>query len=263
MISLSLNRGGQVTCTPQSTVGKSEIATLLKSEAAKLDRQLNMSKVLANALSMPDISKVMTNALDKLDISKVAANALDKLDMSKVAANALDKMSMSKAAANALDKLNTPKVKVDASDRRRIASLIASPHAKSPHANEKAGPTVSASSDDVACEISGPDCAPEAASSDDDDGDGDGDPDSDRRKKTRQPNSPPVPNSALIQRKTSQRILRMSKLTCDIGLSRSTIYKLMSEGSFPASIPIGTRAVGWLESDIDVWLDSRINSSKA
>lgn len=48
-----------------------------------------------------------------------------------------------------------------------------------------------------------------------------------------------------------------------VGLSRSTIYTLMAAGKFPNSIPLGERSVGWLESDIDAWIDSKMAASKA
>lgn len=41
------------------------------------------------------------------------------------------------------------------------------------------------------------------------------------------------------------------------GLSRSTIYAMMAAGSFPKPIPLGLRAVGWAESEIAAWLESR------
>ena len=47
------------------------------------------------------------------------------------------------------------------------------------------------------------------------------------------------------------------------GLSKSSIYLRMSNGEFPQSISLGGRAVGWLDSDIQQWLDERIASSKA
>jgi prophage regulatory protein len=46
------------------------------------------------------------------------------------------------------------------------------------------------------------------------------------------------------------------------GLSRSTIYQLMADGNFPKSIALGPRAVGWLASDIDDWIDARIAASR-
>jgi prophage regulatory protein len=32
----------------------------------------------------------------------------------------------------------------------------------------------------------------------------------------------------------------------------------MAEGTFPKCVPIGKRAVGWVEEEIDGWIESRI-----
>jgi len=55
----------------------------------------------------------------------------------------------------------------------------------------------------------------------------------------------------------SAKILRRADVERLIGLSRSTIYKMIAEGDFPQPIKIGARAVGWLESDICQWLNER------
>lgn len=52
-------------------------------------------------------------------------------------------------------------------------------------------------------------------------------------------------------------ILRRDKVQERTGLSRSTIYAMMAAGSFPKPIPLGLRAVGWAESEIAAWLESR------
>ncbi|GGE41418.1 helix-turn-helix transcriptional regulator [Actibacterium pelagium] len=49
------------------------------------------------------------------------------------------------------------------------------------------------------------------------------------------------------------RILRRPEVEARIGLSRSTLYKMMSDGDFPRPIRLGKRAVGWRESDIEDW----------
>jgi prophage regulatory protein len=36
----------------------------------------------------------------------------------------------------------------------------------------------------------------------------------------------------------------------------------MQEGTFPKPISLGSRAVGWLEHEIDDWLDRRIRASR-
>ena len=43
-------------------------------------------------------------------------------------------------------------------------------------------------------------------------------------------------------------------------LSDATIYRLEKEGKFPARRIIGKRAVGWLESEVIEWLESRSSS---
>ena len=50
------------------------------------------------------------------------------------------------------------------------------------------------------------------------------------------------------------RIIRLKEVIDSTGLSRSTIYKYISEGSFPKSLDLGGRAVGWLESEIQDWI---------
>ena len=48
--------------------------------------------------------------------------------------------------------------------------------------------------------------------------------------------------------------LRRKKVEERTGLSRSTIYLWMQNGTFPRQISLGPRTVGWLESEIDAWL---------
>jgi prophage regulatory protein len=55
-----------------------------------------------------------------------------------------------------------------------------------------------------------------------------------------------------------QSILRLPAVQSRTGLSRSSIYLAVAQGSFPRQVPLGARAVGWLESDIDAWLESRL-----
>jgi len=58
-------------------------------------------------------------------------------------------------------------------------------------------------------------------------------------------------------------ILRLPSVKARTGLSRSTIYLRIAEGSFPKSIALGPRARGWLESDIDSWIQSQAEQSRA
>ncbi len=56
-----------------------------------------------------------------------------------------------------------------------------------------------------------------------------------------------------------ERFLRLSDVMERTGLSRSSIYLSISEGKFPSNINVGTRSVAWLESEIDAWMQARIN----
>ena len=60
----------------------------------------------------------------------------------------------------------------------------------------------------------------------------------------------------------SDRILRRPEVEALIGLKRSTIYAMMAEGSFPKSVLIGKRAIGWQESAVLGWLAKRVGSSQ-
>ena len=57
------------------------------------------------------------------------------------------------------------------------------------------------------------------------------------------------------------KILRRKDVETMIGLSRSTIYKLMSQGTFPKAIHLGPRTVGWRMSDIEDWIDQQATHS--
>ena len=52
------------------------------------------------------------------------------------------------------------------------------------------------------------------------------------------------------------RILRMPEVCELTGLGKSTIYKRLSEGTFPAPVRLGPRAIGWKIRDIYDWLES-------
>ncbi len=51
-------------------------------------------------------------------------------------------------------------------------------------------------------------------------------------------------------------ILRRKQVEDRTGLSRSTIYLRIQQGTFPRPINLGARAVGWVESEIEAWLVS-------
>ena len=54
-----------------------------------------------------------------------------------------------------------------------------------------------------------------------------------------------------------ERILRRPDVQSLTGLSSSTLYAQMAEGTFPRPVRLGKRAVGWRASDVAAWLESR------
>ncbi|MGL4236348.1 helix-turn-helix transcriptional regulator [Tabrizicola sp.] len=54
---------------------------------------------------------------------------------------------------------------------------------------------------------------------------------------------------------TPDRIIRLKTVVSRTGLSRSTIYRKIAEGTFPAQLRISIHGAGWRESDIDRWVD--------
>ncbi|MFL1553681.1 AlpA family transcriptional regulator, partial [Pseudomonas sp. D47] len=50
------------------------------------------------------------------------------------------------------------------------------------------------------------------------------------------------------------RLIRLKEVKHATGLGRSTIYKYIEEGNFPKSVPLGERAVAWVESEVVGWV---------
>ena len=50
------------------------------------------------------------------------------------------------------------------------------------------------------------------------------------------------------------RIIRMNTVRDRTGLSRSTIYRKIAEGTFPAQLKISSNGSGWHESDLNRWI---------
>ncbi len=57
-----------------------------------------------------------------------------------------------------------------------------------------------------------------------------------------------------------ERILRITVILDMTALSRSSLFRRVNDSTFPAPIRLGgdnSRAVGWLQSEIDEWITSR------
>jgi prophage regulatory protein len=54
----------------------------------------------------------------------------------------------------------------------------------------------------------------------------------------------------------SSKILRLPVVMKFTGLSRSSIYPRVAQGTFPKQVSLGARAVEWRESDVQEWIES-------
>lgn len=60
----------------------------------------------------------------------------------------------------------------------------------------------------------------------------------------------------------SEQILKMPDVIRATGLARSTIYKLISENRFPKQIKLTSFSSGWLQSEIEAWIEDRVAASR-
>jgi prophage regulatory protein len=59
------------------------------------------------------------------------------------------------------------------------------------------------------------------------------------------------------------KVLRLAQVMDSTGLGRSTIYKYIAEGKFPIPLQLSERCVGWLENEIQQWIQSRVDMRDA
>ncbi|MCO1361319.1 helix-turn-helix transcriptional regulator [Burkholderia multivorans] len=59
-----------------------------------------------------------------------------------------------------------------------------------------------------------------------------------------------------------KRILRIEDTCIKVGMPRSTLYRAVARGEFPQPIKLGVKASGWLESEVDAWIDARVAASR-
>ena len=59
------------------------------------------------------------------------------------------------------------------------------------------------------------------------------------------------------------KLIRLPEVLNRTGISRSLVYKLIKEDSFPKQINTSPRTSGWLESEIDEWIEERVNLSRS
>ena len=57
-------------------------------------------------------------------------------------------------------------------------------------------------------------------------------------------------------------ILRLKQVKARVGLSGSTIYLKAATGEFPKPISLGPKSSGWLEAEVETWIEERVRLSR-
>ena len=60
----------------------------------------------------------------------------------------------------------------------------------------------------------------------------------------------------------SKKLLRLPEVKASTGLSKSSIYARIAEGTFPRQIPLGPRLVVWVEADIQNWINEQVLTAR-
>ncbi|WYX26830.1 AlpA family transcriptional regulator [Achromobacter xylosoxidans] len=55
-------------------------------------------------------------------------------------------------------------------------------------------------------------------------------------------------------------MLRRAEVEARTGFKRAHIYSLIKEGRFPKPVPLGVRAVGWVSTEVDQWINDRLQA---
>jgi prophage regulatory protein len=58
------------------------------------------------------------------------------------------------------------------------------------------------------------------------------------------------------------KLLRLPQVKATTGLSKSSIYARISEGTFPKQISLGPRLVVWVEADIQNWISEQVLAAR-
>ena len=59
-----------------------------------------------------------------------------------------------------------------------------------------------------------------------------------------------------------ERLLRLPEVLERVPFRKTTLYRLMREGSFPKNIQLGSNMVAWVASEIEEWINTQIKNRK-
>lgn len=66
----------------------------------------------------------------------------------------------------------------------------------------------------------------------------------------------------VVELRQDLKVMRIGQVIERTGLSRSTIYQRVKDGSFPKQRPLGARSVGWFKHEIDEFLLKCLNGGQ-
>lgn len=58
----------------------------------------------------------------------------------------------------------------------------------------------------------------------------------------------------------TEKIQKLPEVIKQTGLCRTAIYASIAEGTFPKQIKLGLRSVGWLKSEVEIWLANKVRA---
>jgi len=61
----------------------------------------------------------------------------------------------------------------------------------------------------------------------------------------------------------TERIIRLKTVLARTGLSRSTLYRKIAEGTFPAQVRISIHGAGWHESAVNSWIADPVSYGRS
>jgi len=57
-------------------------------------------------------------------------------------------------------------------------------------------------------------------------------------------------------------LIRRPKVLQRCAISNTTLHRLITAGEFPPPVQLGERSVAWVESEVDAWIEARIEASR-
>ena len=60
-----------------------------------------------------------------------------------------------------------------------------------------------------------------------------------------------------------EKFLRLPAVEDRTGLKRAQLYSLSRDGLFPRPIKIGSRSSAWLQSEVELWMETRVRESRS